>query len=340
MQESQRLQTIFFFSLLLLILVINVFVLLPYFGALFLAGTLAVIFRPTYRRILNKLKNERVAALLTLLLVCIIILVPLTIFGRQIFFETRSLYLSLTEQQNGFGDVIGQITNPFSSIANSLGIDLNEYLQRGANFLFQHFAQIFSSLVGIIFNFFLVLFGLFFFLKDGHKLLKVIMEYSPLNEDVEKKLFDKIETAINSVIRGQLTIAIVQGILTSIGFAIFGIPNPVLWGSLAIFASLIPSIGTALIIVPGILYLYFTGHSLAALGLLIWGTTAVGLIDNFLGPILIHRHISIHPFLIFISVIGGIGAFGPLGFLVGPVLLVLLLSLLELRPHVVKTKDE
>src|SRR6185369_1295230 len=108
------------------------------------------------------------------------------------------------------------------------------------------------------------------------------------------------------------------------------VPHPALWGSFAVIAALIPGIGTSLIIVPGVLYLFFTSTNLYALGLFIWGVLAVGLIDNYLGPILVHRGVNIHPFLILLSVMGGLIFFGPIGFIAGPLVVALLFALLEI----------
>ena len=124
--------------------------------------------------------------------------------------------------------------------------------------------------------------------------------------------------------------ALIQGILTAVGFTFFGIPNATLWGSVAAITALIPGIGTALVLLPAILYLYFSGETLFAVGLLLWGMTAVGLVDNFLGPKLVERGMRLHPFLILLSVLGGVGFFGPLGFLLGPLVLSLLFALIEI----------
>ena len=124
--------------------------------------------------------------------------------------------------------------------------------------------------------------------------------------------------------------ALIQGILTAVGFALFGVPNPTLWGSVAAIAALVPSVGTALVLFPAILFLYWSGAALSALGLLLWGATAVGLIDNFLGPKLAGRGMRLHPFLILLSILGGIALFGPIGFLLGPLVLSMLFVLLEI----------
>ena len=177
---------------------------------------------------------------------------------------------------------------------------------------------------------FIFLIAIYYLFKDGHKLKTAIIILSPLQDIHDETIFDKLALAINSVIRGNLAVALVQGVLTAIGFALFGVPNATLWGSIAAIAALIPGIGTALVLLPAILYLYLSGETLSAVGLLFWGMTAVGLVDNFLGPKLASRGMRLHQFLILLSILGGISFFGPLGFLLGPLILSLLFALLEI----------
>ena len=177
---------------------------------------------------------------------------------------------------------------------------------------------------------FIFLIALYYLFKDGHKLKTAVVALSPLQDIHDETIFDKLVLAINSVIKGSLAVAFIQGILTAVGLAIFGVPNAVLWSSVAAITALIPGIGTALVLLPAILYLYFSGQTLFAVGLLLWGMTAVGLVDNFLGPKLVERGMRLHPFLILLSILGGISFFGPLGFLLGPLVLSLLFALLEI----------
>ena len=115
-----------------------------------------------------------------------------------------------------------------------------------------------------------------------------------------------------------------------VGFWIFGVPNAILWGSFAAIAALIPGIGTALVLTPAILFLFARGEIFSAIGLLAWGVGVVGLIDNFLGPRLMGRGIELHPLIILLSVLGGIGFFGPIGFLLGPLIVSLFFALLDI----------
>ena len=134
-------------------------------------------------------------------------------------------------------------------------------------------------------------------------------------------------------------IGLIQGMLTGVGFWMFGVSNPVIWGTVAAVASLVPALGTSLVNIPAIIFLFLSGNISQAIGLLIWVVLAVGLIDNILGPYFINRGVKIHPFLILISVLGGISFFGPVGFIAGPVVLGLLFALLELYPVIIKNKS-
>jgi predicted PurR-regulated permease PerM len=153
---------------------------------------------------------------------------------------------------------------------------------------------------------------------------------SPFVDSDDEAILNKLHLAINSVFKGNLTIALIQAFMTALGFAIFGVPNFVLWGTLAGICALIPTVGTSLVLIPGIIYLVLNGMGIYALGLLIWSIGAVGLIDNLLGPRLIGKEIAVHPLLVLFSVLGGISFFGPIGFILGPLSASLFLALLEI----------
>ena len=181
----------------------------------------------------------------------------------------------------------------------------------------------------------LTLFTLYYLLKDGAKFREKIMEFSPLKKSEDEKIFEKVKGTVTSIVRGSLVVGVIQGIMTGLGFLIFGVPNPALWGSVAIFAAIIPGVGTALVNIPAVLFLAISGSGTNAFLLLLWSMSAVGLIDNFLRPYLIGRDAKLHPFLVLLSVLGGIHVFGPVGFLVGPLFLSFLLALLEIYPTIV-----
>ncbi|MEK7138006.1 MAG: AI-2E family transporter, partial [Patescibacteria group bacterium] len=293
--------------------------------ALILATVFATVFGPVHKRALTITRERRVlAALIATISILIIIIVPLTFVGIQIFQEATRLYSSLA-----LSDGATDLFKRFSPVPID-SFDVNQYLKQGLSWLLQHLGPLFGNVVKAMVSVFIFLVALYYLFKDGHKLKRAIVALSPLQDIHDETIFNKLALAINSVIRGNLAVALVQGILTAVGFAIFGVPNPALWGSVAAVAALIPGIGTALVLLPAILYLYFSGETLFAAGLLLWGMTAVGLVDNFLGPKLASRGMRLHPFLILLSILGGIDFFGPFGFLLGPLILSLLFALLEI----------
>ena len=165
---------------------------------------------------------------------------------------------------------------------------------------------------------------------------KKLITLSPLADKYDEEISSRIGLAINSVIRGTLVLAIIQGFLTGIGLLLFGVPSPAFWGSVAAVSALVPGVGTALISIPAVIYLLATGSQVAAIGLGIWAIVAVGLIDNLLYPKLVQRRMKIHSFFILLFVLGGLVFFGPMGFILGPVTLSLLAALLDVYTFLVE----
>lgn len=318
------------------ILALVFFIFRPFLYTLVLAAVFAVVFQPVYQRMLGFAQGYRgLASLLTLFVVIACIFAPLIFLGIQIFQEVQQLYLSIVE--NGGKDAIlnvvntalGHIKKEFP-VLQPFPVDVDQYLKQVVEWLFQHLGAIFSGIAKLIVNAFIFLVALYYLLKDGQKLKAAIVARGPLSGAGCEAVCQNLERTINSVIKGSLAIALIQGTLVSVGFLIFGVPNVILWGSVAAVAALIPGIGTALVLVPAIVFLVLTSELIAALGLLVWGIAVVGLIDNFLLPKLVGRGAQLHPLVVLLAVLGGIGFFGPIGFLLGPLAMSLFLVLLEL----------
>ena len=334
--NHQKSELYFLLILLAGIFVLVFFIFKPFLFALILAIVFATVFQPLHTRILAMTRERKeLAALLATISVLIVIVAPLTFLGIQIFQEATGLYSSITlnggatNLSRGISEYLQSLTR-FSPVPIEFSPDINQYLKQGLSWLLQHLGPFFANVAQAMVGVFMFLFALYYLFKDGRKLKAAVVALSPLQDIHNETIFNKLSLSINSVIKGSLAVALVQGTLTAIGFAIFGIPNAALWGSIAAITALIPGIGTALVLLPAILYLYFSGKTLFAVGLLVWGVVAVGLVDNFLGPKLASRGIRLHPFLILLSILGGISFFGPLGFLLGPLVLSLLFALLEI----------
>lgn len=341
MQTHAKLQGYFFFALLLGILVISFFILKPFANALIVAMVLAILFRPVFDRIVKKGAGKTLSALATVLIVIIVVLTPLTFFGAKIFSDARESYLHIIESDNPLGFLHSLadrveimfpdlVPNDVHQKIDDAGQDSKTYLQNGAIWLVKNLGVYFSSILRFVLALFIGILALYYLLRDGDLLLHKLVQLSPLADKYDNEIAHKLKRAVDSVIRGVIVIAVVQAILTGIGFAIFGIPNAILWGGVAMIGALVPGIGTAIVIVPGVLYLFATGHAGAAIGLIAWGILAVGLVDNFLSPKLIGKGIRVHSFLVLLFVLGGIVLFGPIGIILGPLALALLLALLDI----------
>ncbi len=335
--KNTHLQHNFFLVLLVGVLILTLFIFLPYVSALVIAGVFAVLFRPLYRLLKGWVKYEGLAALITMLIVLVLIITPIFFFGRQIVIEARSVFDSVVFGGPGFWDSISEkltssirLVFPDFNGVQDFTVDLRSYVQSLLGWVLGNFGTVFSGFTKIIVMAFVSLVALYYFLKDGSRIKEVLIELSPLANKYDRQIFDKLHSAVNSVIRGSLMIAVIQGTLTGIGFAIFGVPNPALWGGITMISALIPGIGTSLVLIPGIIFLFAVGTFGQGVGLSIWAIVFVGLIDNFLGPRLIGRRVKIHELLILLSVLGGIGFFGPIGFIMGPLILSLLVALLDI----------
>lgn len=324
-----------------LLLTFNIFK--PFLAPIALAAIFSVVLQPLYIKLKNNNpKRAVVAALGTVLISILGILVPVFLLGTQIFQEAAVLY-STVSQADGQTFVIKLLTNLGSkaesfipgtgSLFFNLSSNLDMYIREGLTWVVQHLGGALSSVSKLLLQLFIFLISLYYLLQDGPRLKQEIIKLSPLDNDDDTFIFQKLQSAVSSVVKGSLLIALIQGTLTAIGFTIFGVPNAVLWGTITVIAALIPGIGTALVLIPGIIYLFIVGNTFAAIGLLIWGIAAVGSIDNFLSPRLLGKNLELHPLLILLSVLGGIGYFGPIGLFVGPIVISLLFAFLSIYSY-------
>ncbi len=333
MHTDKQTQIYFFVAIFLAVLGLNLAMLLPFVGAMVIALTLATVFNPVYKRISKLLSGKKgLASSITVFLVLLVIIIPVFFLGTLVIKESSIIYFMLKE---GGGEAyinnLNQIVNSkLQVISPDTSFNIRSIFEKIIDFFVKNMAGVFSGVSGAFFSLFFSLMTLYYLFKDGDKFKKVIISLSPLDDKYDSEIFNKLSQTVSSVVKGSLLIALLQGILSGFGFLFFGIPNPAIWGAIAIISALIPVVGTALVLIPGIVYLFGIGSFGAAVGLLIWGAIIVGGIDNLLRQKLFEQGIKIHPLLILISVLGGLEFFGAVGFLLGPLLLSLMFSLLDI----------
>ena len=344
---SERFEKPFFLLLCALALILAFLVFLPEINAIILGAAFAIFFHPIYVRFLRKMPHEWLAALLTVILAAIVIVVPLFIFGYQLFAEAEGLYAHLAAGgvssleglvRERLGSMITQVNQPSGALA-SFNLNFGQYLtQFVGGGIMSNAGGILARIGGVIWTFFLAFFAFFYLLKDGEKLRKLVIRSMPLADGRSEEIVDRLVSMAISVVRGALFMAIVWGLIVGIEFLVFGVPNPVFWGAISILAAFIPVIGVSLVIIPGILYVALTAGIVKAIVFAVIAFVISAFMESTLHPMVIGHGRHIHPFLLLLSVLGGISFFGPIGLFLGPLVLSLFLTVFEIYPTVITEK--
>ncbi len=319
----------FFFGLLVATVIFTFFIFQPFWIVIVLGACFAVVLRPVYEMFRKVKFPSWLSSLLTVILFTILICGPLFGLSVIIFNQSQSLYSSLVH--GGGASFLDSLNRSIQEVLpHGVNLDLNQKANDLVGVLSNNLGEIFSTTLSTIFSFILTLLAVFYFLKDGAEWKRSIVNLSPLSDSDNLKIIDKLSHAIKGVILGYLFVAAVQGTLMGIGLTIFGVPSPALWGVVAAIGSLTPTLGTAIVSIPAVIYLLATGHPAMAIGLAIWSTIIVGTIDNLLNPYIVGNRINIPPFLILFSVLGGAALLGPVGILIGPLSVSLLYILVSI----------
>jgi predicted PurR-regulated permease PerM len=315
------------------VLLLCALLLQPFFSAIVGAIVLAVVTQRPYDWLASKIKNRSLCATIALVLIVLAVIIPT-------FFLARKLGEQALATINAFRNGAHQekIT---SFIANrpalasriedfTASIDLNNAARSAAAYVGGNLAGLLGHSVRIITQLVVMLFLLFFLLRDRALALASLRWLLPLHEHETTELLDRVGNTILATALGRLTIAAVQGVLAGLAFWVLGVPGVILWAFTLTACAMIPAFGSFLVWGPVAIYLGLTGHwgKSALLGL--WGAVIVSTIDNILYPILVGSHLRAHTATILLSVLGGIAVFGPIGIVLGPVLFTLAATLLDI----------
>jgi len=337
-----KLRNIIFFGLLTAITFAFLYIIGPFFLAIFWAAVIASIFYPFYIKLKNYLKHENISALITLLLVFIIIVIPISLFSSLLIKESFDLYNTIDNKKVEIVDSIQQSINwaKDSYLTKNLNIDekmlvdkFSEATKTITAFIFIRIKNLTQNSLMFVAMFLIMLYTLFYFLRDGQKMLEKLMYLSPLGDKNEKLLYKKFTSTARAAIKGTLLVGVIQGVLGGIIFLITGLQGALIWAMIMIVAASIPGIGSALIWLPAGIIMLVVGNIWQGLVIIIFGATVISTIDNLLRPVLIGKDTQMHPLLILFSTLGGILLFGISGFVIGPIVTALLLSLWEMYAH-------
>jgi len=332
----------FLITLLIIVLFITIGIFYPFLSAIILSISFTVILQPVYEWI-NKNITKGVSwlsSIMTIALFLIILCVPLFFLGNIIFNQTQNAYISISQNNSTPSEFIDKIDTTINRIMpKGFVFNTNEKIVSLVSYISNNITNFFTSTFTAGITFVLMIISMFYLLKDGESWKKGLIAISPFSENNMNEILLNIKKSINRTLRGSLFIAIIQGVMFGVGFAIFGIPNPALWGVIVAIFSFMPGIGTPMVSIPAVLFLYFTGMHLHALGLLIWAITLMGLVDNLLGPYLISRDSDIPSIFILFSILGGMALMGPIGIIAGPLVISLLYTLVDIYKKEIKSKE-
>jgi predicted PurR-regulated permease PerM len=338
--RTRRLQR---WSLLLIALatsVLFVWVIWDFLLALLLAAILTGMFHPVYRQLARNLGHRRsLAAALTVGAVLLGVIVPVTIFLVMIaeqaielsqiarpWIETNAWRFTQLDrlmervpQLEVLQPYREQITPRLADLASALG-------RFSVGIVTEAATQTATALLML----FVVLYAMYFFLKDGKAALDKMLYYLPLQPQDEARMIDRFMSVARATIKGTIIIGAVQGALGGIAFAVIGVSGAAVWGTLMAFLSAIPGLGHALVWVPVTVYLAISGQWGACIGLLVWCAGVVGSVDNFLRPWLVGKDTQLPDLVILVSTLGGLVLFGALGFIIGPIVASLFVTVWDL----------
>lgn len=308
--------------------------------AILLAGIFSAMSQPVYAHIERwSGGRQSLASLATLLLILLIVLLPLIgllgiVAGEAIKISTsvKPWVEQWMSRPPAFEEWFKALPLHDVMVAYQ-GVILQkagELVGRASTFLFENISSFTFSTINTVFLFFVFLYTMFFFLKDGHRILGRFLAYLPLSDDVERRILDRFTSVARASIKGTLVIGIIQGGLAGLAFQVVGIDSAVFWGTIMAVLSIIPAVGSALVWLPAVLILAFTGQYLQATGLFLFCSLLVGSIDNVLRPWLVGKDTQLHELLIFFSTLGGISLFGIAGFIVGPIVAALFVTVWDI----------
>ena len=323
----------------------------PFVEVLLWAGVLVVVFYPVHQHILRRVRGPNLAALLSCVLVAVTILAPVTLvtlaIAREAVHAADNLEAGINRllaPDSRFHHYVDRWVDIGDFKAGEWKAALVQSVQdKGGTIAGQTFA-ILGRVLGAVIKIFFVVFTMYYFFRDGERIRAALLEVLPLEHEQSEQIFDHTREVIAASVNGVIVIAAVQGTLGGIAFAVLGVPSPLMWAAVMFITSMIPLGGSAIVWAPVALFLLFTGHWIQALLMVLWGGLVIGMLDNVLRPKLVGNRTRLHELLVFFSVIGGLAVFGPLGLVVGPVVVAIALALLDVfrqvqRPPTVTLRE-
>lgn len=312
----------------------------PFISPIMWAIVLSVVFYPVYAFILKRVKYKPVASVLTLVVIFLLLFGPFSYFSYLLTQEAFALADKLKSGNVNLLDSI--LKHPMVSVVvNKVLIFFHMTEQELYKAIIDGIAKIGKESAGIvragfgniavgIINFVFMLLSIFFFLEDGPAFIEKVGSFMPFSKRQREKLLGQTKDIVVSTIYGGVIVAVTQGVIGGVAFALLGIPSPVVWGLAMFVSSFIPLVGTFVIWGPAVVYLFFQAQYLKGIILILVGILAISSVDNIVRPLIIRGKMRMPTLAIFFSILGGIKLFGFIGFIMGPLVLALFVSVFDI----------
>lgn len=336
---SPRVEQKSFLILLALVSLAFGWILWPFWGALFWAMVLAVLFSPVQRRLALRFGGRgNLSATLTLGICLLVAILPVILVSMALINEGTAIYQRIEDGELNMDTYVEQFKGLLPDVIqrqlDRLGMGNFDALRRrmagaamqGSQFFATKAFDIGQNTFQFLVGFFVMLYLLFFFLRDGAGLARTLRNAVPLESSLKRRLQLKFIRVVRATIKGNLVVAVVQGALGGLIFWLLGIHSPLLWAVLMAFLSLLPAVGCGLVWAPVALYLIASGKAIQGSILIAFGVLVIGLVDNLLRPILVGKDTRMPDYLVLISTLGGLTLFGLNGFVIGPLIAALFIA--------------
>ncbi|NIP29688.1 MAG: AI-2E family transporter [Candidatus Dadabacteria bacterium] len=322
-----------------------------FFEPLFWATTISLLTYPLYRKLNSLLKNRsNLSSLLMTLLVTCVLLIPIIFITINLGIEAFDIYETTRDKgefahlkeniekylkQNDINDILPEnLVKQLETKFNMEEIKLSTIISKPIIIISNKIVELIKNALANTYifalNFVLTIFSLFFFFRDGRKFTTYLLSIIPMNNDEKIRIFTIFSETIHGIALGSLLIAAIQGLLVGLIFLILNIPYPVFAGSISFVLSILPLVGAALVWLPFAIYYLVIGSYIKGLILLVFGAVVISSVDNLIRPIIIGSKLKINTLLLFLSIIGGLEAYGFAGLIIGPLIIALLTSFIEL----------
>ncbi len=308
----------------------------PFLSSILWATTISIFVAPMQRRINARIPNRNLAAAIGLTLTVSVVIIPASFLLVQLVKQARRLYQEARHSQQvdaiynwlvGGADL--EWLERFGLSSDGIRQTILENTEKIVKFATDSATSIISNTLSVPGSVFFVLFALFFLLRDGREFVDWLIYHLPLESGQKDLLMERIAGVINATFVGRFIVASTQGLLAGLMFLILGVPGTLLWTVLMIILAMIPLLGTFLIWMPVAIWLIATGSPVKGIVMIVWGFGVVSSVDNVLWPIIMSSQVKLHTLVTFFAVLGGIKFFGPIGLVMGPVIVACFLTLVD-----------